>query len=166
VPNSHFLHVEKLGLDCRYCHTTVETAAFAALPPTQTCMNCHLAVLPEGPTLLPIRESYATGMPVKWIKVHDLPQYVYFNHAVHFRAGVSCLSCHGRVDRTEVVAQVETLSMSWCLECHRRPEPHLRPREFVTRLGWVAGEDPLQLGARLRRDERINPRTDCSSCHR
>jgi menaquinone reductase, multiheme cytochrome c subunit len=166
VPYSHPTHVNKLGIDCRYCHTTVETAEFAALPPTQTCMNCHLAILPESPRLLPIRVSYQTGMPVKWTKVHDLPHYVYFNHAAHFNAGVSCVSCHGRVDRMETVGQVETLAMGWCIECHRHPEPYLRPKEFVTKLGWMPSEDPVQLGTRIRNDQHINPRTDCSTCHR
>jgi len=166
VQYSHALHAGTLGVDCRYCHTTVEQAAFAALPPTQTCMNCHVTILPNSPRLAPVRESYQTGLPLKWVKVHDLPQYVYFNHAAHLNAGVGCVSCHGRVDQEEVVAQVEPLSMGWCLECHRQPEPYLRPKEFVTRLGWVPSEDPAQLGARLRKENNINPQTDCSTCHR
>ncbi|MGD0091945.1 MAG: cytochrome c3 family protein [Planctomycetota bacterium] len=166
VPYSHALHAGKLGLDCRYCHSTVERAAFAALPPTQTCMNCHLHILPDSPRLAAVRVSYETGLPLKWIKVHDLPQYVYFNHAAHLNGGVSCVSCHGRIDRMEVVSQTEPLSMGWCLECHRQPEQHLRPKEFVTKLGWVSSEDPAQLGARLRKENNINPRTDCSTCHR
>jgi menaquinone reductase, multiheme cytochrome c subunit len=166
VPYSHALHAGTLGIDCRYCHTSVETADFAAVPPTQTCMNCHVAILPESPRLLAVRESYNTGMPLQWIKVHDLPQFVYFRHSAHLYAGVSCVSCHGRVDRMEVVSQVQTLSMSWCLDCHRAPEQYLRPKELVTKLAWVPGEDPAQLGARLRKDNNINPRTDCSTCHR
>jgi len=166
VQYSHALHAGTLGLDCGYCHTTVEQAAFAALPPTQTCMNCHLAILPNSPRLAPVRESYQTGLPLQWVKVHDLPQYAYFNHAAHLSTGVGCVSCHGRVDQEEVVAQVEPLSMGWCLDCHRRPEPYLRPKEFVTRLGWVPSEDPVQLGARLRKENNIKPPTDCSTCHR
>ncbi|HEY3321898.1 MAG TPA: cytochrome c3 family protein [Planctomycetota bacterium] len=166
VPYSHALHVGKLGLDCRYCHTTVENNAFAALPATQFCMNCHASVLPESPKLLPMREAFAAGMPVKWIKVHDLPQYVYFNHGSHVQAGVGCVSCHGRIDRMDTVAQVQTLSMSWCLDCHRNPEPNLRPTDQVTNMGWIAPEDPVQLGTRLRKEKNINPRTDCSTCHR
>jgi len=166
VQYSHALHAGTLGLDCRYCHTTVEQAAFAALPPTQTCMNCHVTILPNSPRLAPVRESYQTGLPLQWVKVHDLPQYVYFNHAAHLNAGVSCVSCHGRVDREEVVAQTAPLSMGWCLECHRQPEPYLRPKELVTNLGWVPSEDPLKLGARLRKENNINPQTDCSTCHR
>ena len=173
VPYSHALHAGKLGLDCRYCHFTVEEA-FAALPPTQICANCHApsgtgktaAILPESPKLLPIRESFTSGLPVQWIKVHDLPQYVYFNHSSHVNAGVSCVSCHGRVDKMEVVQQVETLAMGWCLDCHRHPEPYLQQQEFVTKLDWIPNEEPAQLGARLRKEHNINPSTDCYTCHR
>ena len=166
VPYSHALHVGQLGLDCRYCHSTVETAAFAAIPPTQTCMNCHKALRATSPKLLPVRESYATGMPVPWVKVHDLPDYVYFDHSAHVRRGVGCVSCHGRVDKMEVVAQVQPLSMSWCLDCHRHPEPNLRPPEAVTAMDWVAPEDPESYGRRLRSARAINPSTDCWTCHR
>lgn len=166
VPYSHALHVGQLGIDCRYCHTTVESAAFAALPPTQTCMNCHLWIRAESPKLLPVRESHATGLPIRWVKVHDLPDYVYFDHSAHVSRGVSCVSCHGRVDRMEVVSQVEPLSMAWCLDCHRDPDRHLRPPEFVTRLDWTPAGDPAELGRTLRRNYNINPSTDCSTCHR
>ncbi len=166
VPYSHDLHVSQLGIDCRYCHTTVETAAFAAIPPTQTCMNCHQTIRADSPKLLPIRESHATGQPVPWVKVHDLPDYVYFDHSAHVARGVGCVSCHGRVDKMEVVYQAEPLSMAWCLDCHRAPERHLRPRDFVTQLDWVPAEDQLELGRRLRRENDINPSTDCSTCHR
>lgn len=166
VPYSHALHVGQLGLDCRYCHTTVEQAAFAALPPTQTCMNCHQQIRKESPKLLPVRESYATGKPVPWVKVHDLPDYVYFNHSAHVTRGIGCVSCHGRVDKMEVVQQAEPLSMAWCLDCHRRPEKHLRPVEQVTAMDWAPDEDPEALGRRLRQAHQINPSTDCSTCHR
>jgi hypothetical protein len=171
VPYSHALHVGKLGLDCRYCHFTVEKTAFAALPPTHVCANCHApgktsSILPDSPKLLPIRESFNTGLPMQWVKIHDLPQYVYFNHSAHLNAGVSCVSCHGRVDKMEQVHQAEKLSMSWCLDCHRNPDPNLRPKEFITKLGWVPNENPAQLGARLRKEKDINPGTDCSTCHR
>lgn len=166
VPYSHALHVGQLGLDCRYCHTTVEQAAFAALPPTQTCLNCHQQIRKESPKLLPVRESYATGKPVPWVKVHDLPDYVYFNHSAHVTRGIGCVSCHGRVDKMEVVQQAEPLSMAWCLDCHRRPEQHLRPVEQVTAMDWVPNEDQLSLGRRLRQAHQINPSTDCSTCHR
>jgi len=165
LPYSHAVHAGKLGIDCRYCHTTVETAAAAALPPTQTCMNCHATILADSEKLLPVRESYATGMPVEWIRVHDLPDYVYFNHSAHVRRGVGCVSCHGRVDRMEEVYQAETLSMGWCLACHRAPEQHLRPVELVTAMSWQT-EDPLKTGAELRQKYNIHPSTDCSTCHR
>lgn len=166
VPFSHALHAGELGLDCRYCHNTVETAAQAAIPPTATCMNCHHQVAPASTKLLPVRESHASGDPVRWVRVHDLPDFVFFDHSAHVARGVSCVSCHGRVDRMEQVYQVETLSMAWCLECHRNPEPHLRPRELVTRLDWVPDEDPVTLGRNIRREYQINPSTDCSTCHR
>lgn len=166
VPYSHALHVGQLGMDCRYCHSAVETTAHAAVPPTQTCMNCHSMIRAASEKLIPVRESYATGLPVEWVKVHDLPDYVYFNHSAHVRRGVGCVSCHGRVDTMEVVTQVEPLSMGWCLQCHREPERHLRPLEFVTQLDWVSGEDQLALGRRLREQNDINPPQDCSTCHR
>lgn len=166
VPYSHALHVGQLGLDCRYCHTTVESAAFAAIPPTQTCLNCHRRIRAQSPKLLPVRESDAGDLPVPWVKVHDLPDFAYFNHAAHVSRGVGCVSCHGRVDEMETVRQVEPLSMAWCLSCHRAPEAQLRPLDFVTAMDWTPGEDRLALGRRLRRERDLNPSTDCATCHR
>jgi hypothetical protein len=166
VPYSHQVHVGQMGLDCRYCHTTVGTAAFAAVPPTSVCMNCHMAITPESEKLQPVRESMQSGNPVRWIHVHDLPDFVYFDHHAHVSQGVSCLSCHGRIDRMEQVHQVETLSMDWCLACHRNPAPNLRPREYVTDLNWTPEENPQQLGERLMREYNISPSTNCSTCHR
>jgi len=166
VPYSHALHAGQLGIDCRYCHTTVEEAATAAIPPTQTCMNCHQKIRAESPKLIPVRESFATGMPVPWIRVHDLPDYVYFNHSAHVRRGIGCVSCHGRIDKMPVVAQEKPLTMGWCLECHRNPEKYLRPIEYVTKLDWVPAEDQKTLGRRLREQYNINPSTDCWTCHR
>lgn len=166
VAYSHALHVNELGIDCRYCHTTVEEAGHAAVPPTQSCMNCHSMIRTGSEKLTPVQTSAATGMPIEWIRVHDLPDYVYFNHSAHVRRGIGCVSCHGRVDTMEVVRQVESLSMGWCLDCHRNPEEHLRPVEFVTQLGWVPEEDQAELGRRLRESYDINPRTDCYTCHR
>jgi hypothetical protein len=144
VPYSHALHVGQLGLDCRYCHTTVDNAAFAALPPTQTCMNCHTTVRTASEKLKPVRDSWATGMPIPWVAVHDLPDYAYFNHSAHVNKGVSCVECHARIDHMgeEGVHQAKNLSMSWCLDCHRNPERVLRPRDQVTNLGWTVNDLP------------------------
>ena len=166
VPYSHALHVGQLGIDCRYCHNTVETAAHAAVPPTQTCMNCHAAIRKESEKLIPVRSSFATGMPIGWVRVHDLPDYVYFNHSAHVRRGVGCVECHGRVDKMEVVFQEQPLSMGWCLECHRDPDPRLRPVEEVTNMAWQPAEDRRVLGSRLREQYAIAPSEDCSTCHR
>lgn len=170
VAFSHALHAGELGLDCRYCHTTVETAAHAAVPSTNVCMNCHTAIAPTSQKLTVVRDSAADGQGIHWIRVHDTPDYVYFNHAAHVQRGVSCVSCHGRVDRMERVTQVEPLSMAWCLECHRDPAPHIRPLEFVTDLSWdpsqIGGPDATELGRELIREHGIRPSTDCSTCHR
>ncbi len=166
VPFSHALHAGELGLDCRYCHNTVEHAAFAAVPPTATCMNCHKLITTDSARLLPVRESAATGDPVPWIKVHDLPDYAYFDHSAHVNAGVGCVSCHGRIDTMEEVRQVNTLSMGWCLDCHRNPEPNLRPKQFITDMTWQPTGDPVELGKKLREQYDVNPSTDCSTCHR
>jgi len=166
VPYSHKLHAGNLGLDCRYCHTAVEKAAFAAIPPTETCMNCHTRVKPQSPLLAKVRESYITGEPIQWVKVHRLPDYVYFNHQAHVMAGVSCVSCHGRIDQMEEVRQVQPLSMAWCLDCHRNPAPNVRPAEFVTKLDWQPDGDPAELGARIIKAKGIHPPENCSGCHR
>lgn len=168
VPYSHALHAGELGIDCRYCHTTVETAAHAAIPPTETCMNCHQRVKTRSVKLEPIRASAASGEPIEWMKVHDLPDYAYFNHSVHVNNGVGCKSCHGRVDTMEVVYQHEPLSMGWCLDCHREPEAHLRPISEVTNMAYEApaGDTQWNHGVQLRQQNDINPPTDCSTCHR
>lgn len=169
VPYSHALHAGKLGLDCRYCHVAVEESPHAAVPPTQTCMGCHASVGIEAARqwrIAPVKESYATGKPIEWVKVHDLPDYAYFNHSAHVRRGIGCVSCHGRIDKMDVVYQVQPLSMSWCLDCHREPEKHLRPLEFVTKMDWQPLEPQLELGRRLREEYNINPPQDCSACHR
>lgn len=166
VPFSHKLHAGDLGMDCVYCHNTVEEAAHAAIPPTATCINCHANVATQSPLLHPVREAWATGEPIEWVKVHMLPEHAYFNHAVHVAAGVGCTSCHGRIDQMEVVYQAEPLSMGWCLDCHRHPEPHLRPRSEVTNMAYdpvAAGYDPLNDPERVRD---LNPPQHCSGCHR
>jgi menaquinone reductase, multiheme cytochrome c subunit len=166
IAYSHALHAGELGIDCRYCHNTVDRAAFAAIPPTATCMNCHKFVRMTSRLLLGVRESFATGEPIHWVKVHDLPDYVYFNHSAHVSRGVGCVSCHGRVDQMPEVFQFAPLSMGWCLECHRAPEANLRPVEEVTNMAWNPPEDSSVYGRRLREKNAINPSTDCSTCHR
>lgn len=167
VPFSHALHAGKLGMDCRYCHTTVEKAAFAAIPPTQTCMNCHTLVKTTSEKLTPVRDSFTTGDPVQWKKVHDLADFVYFNHSAHVTRGVGCKSCHGRIDQMEVVFQHEPLSMAWCLECHRAPEKHLRPVDKVTKMDYeLEPREQLSQGEQIRKDLNLNPSQSCSTCHR
>lgn len=166
VPYSHKLHAGNLGMDCRYCHIGVEQSAHAGIPPTEVCMNCHARVKKDSPRLAKIRESYETGQPVPWVRIHRLPDYVQFNHQAHVRAGVSCVSCHGRVDQMVEVKQVEPLSMAWCLDCHRNPAPSLRPPELVTRLDWQPDRDPAEIGRGLMARNGIKPPTNCSACHR
>lgn len=140
VPYSHRLHVGQLGMDCRYCHANVEVSAHAQIPPTQTCMNCHSLVRTDSAKLAPIRDSWKSGKPMEWVKVHKLPEHAYFNHSAHVGAGVGCVSCHGRIDQMEVVRVTQPLSMGWCLDCHRNPTPNLRPRDQVTSMEWQ--DDP------------------------
>ncbi|MBZ0257223.1 cytochrome c family protein [bacterium] len=166
VPYSHAMHAGELGIDCRYCHNTVDQSKQASIPPTQTCMNCHTNIRPDSEKLLAVRESFASGMPVEWVRVHDLPDFVYFNHSAHVTRGVSCVSCHGRIDKMEVVEQKKPLSMGWCLDCHRNPEKFLRPLDKVYDLGWAPEEDQLVIGARIKELYKLNPSTDCSTCHR
>jgi len=166
VPYSHKLHAGTMGLDCTYCHYTVTKAAFAAIPTTEVCMNCHNKVKEKSEKLAPIRESYKTGDPVEWIHIHKLPDYVYFNHRAHVTAGVSCVSCHGRIDQMVVVRQVQPLNMGWCLECHRNPAPNLRPANLVTKLDWVPDRDPVEIGNEIIAAKNIHPPTNCSGCHR
>jgi len=167
VPYSHALHVGKLGLDCRYCHTTVERTSFAAVPPTQTCMNCHTQIHRESPKLAEVRSSYETGLPIEWVKVHKLPDYSYFNHAAHVNRGVSCVECHGRVDQMEVVYRHSPLAMGWCLECHRDPIDRLRPVSQITNLAWdQRTEMTREQREALATQYHINPSENCSTCHR
>ncbi len=160
---SHKQHAGDLGLDCRYCHSTVERAAFAAVPPTQVCMNCHKAVKTGSDRLTLLRERVADDGPVPWVRVHDLPDYVYFDHRAHLSAGVGCASCHGRVDQMARVTQVQPLTMGWCLDCHRDPEPHLRGAESVTRMDFVPG---TRHGLHAPNGREVRPPVHCSGCHR
>lgn len=168
VPFSHKHHVGEVGIDCRYCHTTVETEATAGIPPVSTCMTCHSQLYTDQTTLKPLIDSWTSGIPLHWNRVHDLPEFAYFNHSIHVAKGVGCEECHGRIDTMPLVARVAPLSMTWCLDCHRNPAPHLRPRDEVFAMDWHA-EDQNRLGAELMRQYHIKPGwqlSECSTCHR
>lgn len=170
VPFSHQHHVGALGIGCVYCHTSVEEAAVGGYPDTTTCMSCHSQLWTSAEMLEPVRRSLTSGEPIRWNRVHDLPDYVYFNHSIHIAKGVGCESCHGRVDRMPLMRQAKPLSMEDCLACHRAPEEHLRPREDIFAMGWKPpdGVDRKTYGHRLaeRYDVRKQGLTDCSTCHR
>ncbi len=166
VPFSHKHHVTGIGIDCRYCHTSVEESSFAGIPPTETCMTCHSQIWADSPMLEPVRESFRTGKPIEWIRVHDLPDFVYFNHSIHVHKGVGCKTCHGPVDQMPLVWKSETLNMEWCLECHREPERFVRPREEVFNMAWEPPADRRSLGLQLVKANRIESLTYCSVCHR
>jgi hypothetical protein len=169
VPYSHKLHAGDLGMDCRYCHTTVEKSPYAAVPPVETCMNCHTVVKYDSPNIAPVRHSYQTGEPLAWVQVHRLPDFAFFDHSRHVNKGVGCVECHGRVDQEERVRVMQPLSMGWCLDCHRNPAPHLRPKDQVTNMLWTPppGEDPAVFGAKLAEQYHVNPPVgSCSGCHR
>ncbi|MGN6106830.1 MAG: cytochrome c3 family protein [Kofleriaceae bacterium] len=163
VPYSHALHVGELGMDCRYCHNTVERAGKAAVPPAATCMNCHSTVKKSSDVLLPIRQAFGENTAVHWTRVTDLPDYVYFNHEAHVNASVGCESCHGRVDQMVKVFQAKPLTMGWCLDCHRNPEPNLRFAENVTKMGYKAPESETKA---VLKANAVRPPTNCSTCHR
>lgn len=166
VPFSHKHHVEGLGIDCRYCHTSVEEASFAGIPPTKTCMNCHSQLWSQAPMLEPVRESLRTDRSIEWVRVHDLPDFVYFNHSIHVRKGIGCSACHGRVDQMPLAWRVHTLQMEWCLNCHRQPEQYIRPRDAVFDMKWTPSENQMQLGAELVEKYKVRKVTYCSGCHR
>lgn len=165
VPFSHELHVGQLGMECLYCHTGAETSAVAGVPPTQTCMNCHNAIKTDSVHLAAVQQSWASGQPMQWIRVHKIPDYAYFDHSVHVNAGVSCFSCHGNVHQMRQVRQVQPLSMDWCLQCHRNPAKHLRPTSQVTNPHWV----PHASWEDIARQKSVlvhPPIENCSGCHR
>src|SRR4051812_8779490 len=149
VPFSHEHHAGGLGIDCRYCHQTVEISAFAGIPATKVCMNCHAEMWAVAPALEPMRESYRTGKSIQWTRVHDLPEFVYFNHSVHVHEGIGCSECHGRVDLMPLTWQAQPLTMAWCLDCHRNPEMHVRPRSRVFDMDYRPPADQAALGRRL-----------------
>lgn len=168
IPFSHRQHAGGLGLDCRYCHFAVETSNSAGIPSTETCMGCHAQVDVDSPAIDVLRASLADAQPLAWVRVHDLPDHVYFNHAIHVAQGIGCENCHGRIDQMEVVAKAETLHMAWCLECHRAPEHAVRPRSAVVSMGYTPPIDQTILGPQLIAEHgiEVTPLADCSICHR
>ncbi|HXB57192.1 MAG TPA: cytochrome c3 family protein [Vicinamibacteria bacterium] len=166
VPFSHAHHVGGIGIECRYCHTAVDRSAVAGIPPTKTCMNCHSQIWSQSPTLEPVRASFRTDTSLEWTRVHDLPDFVYFNHSAHVNKGIGCSTCHGRVDRMPLTWQVHSLQMEWCLECHRQPEKYVRPKAEVYNIAYEAPADQLERGRRLVREYGIHTRVSCSTCHR
>ena len=169
VPFSHALHSGQLGIDCRYCHSGVDKSGVSNIPTAQTCMNCHSIIKTDSPLLAPVRESYATGNPVPWVKIHQAPDYVYFNHSVHVARGVSCVECHGQVNEMDTVQHAKPHSMGWCLECHRAPETVLRDPKLVTDLNWKhpGGADAqIEQGKKFVHDWKVQPPQSCSGCHR
>lgn len=166
VPFSHRHHVSQLGIDCRYCHTSVETSSFAGLPSTQTCMTCHSQIWTNAPILAPVRESYETGQSIAWTQVNVLPQFVYFDHSIHIHKGIGCTTCHGNVGDMAITWRATTLQMAWCLDCHRHPEEYVRPRDQVFNVNYKPPKDQLQLGRKLVREYKISSLTSCETCHR
>ena len=166
VQFSHLHHVGDDGIDCRYCHTSVETSAFAGIPPTKTCMNCHSQIFATAPILEPVRSSFREDRALRWIRVHDLPDFVYFNHSVHIKKGVGCETCHGRIDRMPLTLQEHSLQMEWCLDCHRDPSRFVRPRAAIFTMGYRPEKPQSELGPQLIKEYGIAANTDCSTCHR
>jgi hypothetical protein len=168
VPFSHQHHVAGLGIDCRYCHTGVEQSSFAGVPPTETCMTCHSQVWKDAPVLEPVRDSWATGRPLKWTRVHDLPDYVYFNHSIHVKKGIGCATCHGQVNEMPLTWKTSQLQMRWCLDCHRAPQKYLRPTSEVVDMTYRPPANQLAFGRQLLRTNNVQTAglTDCYTCHR
>ena len=174
---SHKHHVNDVGIDCRYCHFTVDKEQYAGMPATETCMTCHSQIWSDSPEIKPIYDSFTSGKSIAWKRVHDLPDFVFFNHAIHVNKGVGCVSCHGRVDRMPLVYKENTLTMGWCLDCHRNPERNIRPKDAVFKMDWKASDvldehgkpyTQEELGAKLVKDYNIMPTsqmTNCSICH-
>ncbi len=166
VQFSHQHHAQTVGIDCRYCHTAVETSSFAGIPPMKTCMNCHTQIWANSPYLEPVRAAFRDDKPIRWVRVHNLPDFVYFNHAIHVKKGMGCETCHGRVDKMPLVWQQNSLQMEWCLACHRNPEQFVRPRSEIFTMGYRPTESQASLGPKLVKEYAIASRTDCSVCHR
>jgi len=166
VPFSHKHHVTDDGIDCRYCHTSVEKSSFAGIPPTKICMNCHTQIWSDSEMLKPVRESFRTGQSLEWTRVHNLPGFVYFDHSIHIHKGIGCSTCHGRVDEMPLMWRENSLYMKWCLECHRNPERFVRPREYVFSMDYQPPANQIALGEKLVKEYRIQKLTSCSTCHR
>ncbi len=163
---SHERHVAGNGIDCRYCHTSVEDSRFAGIPPTKTCMNCHSQIFANSAFLEPVRASFRNNTPLQWTRVHDLPDFAFFDHSIHVNKGVGCTTCHGPVDTMPLMYQEKSLQMEWCLDCHRNPEQYVRPRDAVFRVDYVPPSDQAELGKRLVAEYQIQKLTSCSTCHR
>jgi len=166
IPFSHKHHVEGLGLQCQYCHTTVEVSSYAGIPPTKTCINCHAQIWTNAGLLQPVRDSWATGQSIQWIKVHDLPDFVYFNHSIHVNKGIGCASCHGRVDQMPLMYMQNTLQMEWCLDCHRNPAKNLRPTAEIYNMAWdgPSGEKPVWCANTGKGASGAGPTAQSASC--
>jgi len=168
VPFNHEHHVSGLGIDCRYCHTSVEQSSFAGLPPTKTCMTCHSQIWTSAPMLEPVRESWRTQRPLVWTRVNNVPDFVYFNHGIHVAKGIGCNSCHGPVDQMPLMYQAKSLQMEWCLECHRAPEKYIRPKDQVFNMRYEPPGDQMALGTQLVKEYHVHKEqiTNCWVCHR
>lgn len=166
VPFSHKHHVTGLGIDCRYCHASVEQSSFAGVPSTKTCINCHSMMWADSPVLGPVRESFRTGKPLEWTRVQDLADFVYFDHSIHIQKGIGCVSCHGQIDQMPLTWRKKAFFMNQCIECHQAPEKFVRPREEVFNPTWKAGPNRVADGIKLVKTYNIRKMTDCSVCHR
>ena len=168
IPFSHKHHAFELGIDCRFCHTSVENSGFAGIPPTATCMTCHSQILTDAPMLQPLHESWKSGIPLQWTRVYDLPDFVYFDHSVHVAKGVGCTTCHGAINEMPITYKAETLHMMWCLKCHKHPEKFLRPADQIFNVDWAPPSNQIDRGEELKvlNDVKVEQLTDCSICHR
>ena len=166
IPFSHKHHVKDDGIDCRYCHTSVEYSSFAGFPPTETCMSCHSQIWNQASLTQPIRDSWQSGKSIEWTKVHDLPDYVYFNHSIHVNKGIGCSTCHGAVNEMALMYKVNTLNMNWCINCHRNPEQFVRPKSEVFNINYRYPANQAELGRKLVKEYHVQSLTDCVTCHR
>lgn len=166
VQFSHEHHFSGLGIDCRYCHTSVEDSSFAGIPPLHTCMTCHSQIWADSPFLAPVRDSYQSGVPIRWVRVHDLPGFVYFDHSIHLDKGIGCSECHGRVDLMPMIFKTQTLQMRWCIDCHFHPERFVRPRQEVFNMAWQRPANQAERAGKLMQEYHVLSKTNCTACHR